>query len=101
MAEDGFVGYVLDQLSALQVEARAMFGGHGLYHDGTIFGIVHDDRLYLKVDEATRPRYEDAGMRPFTPRPGQTMRSYWEVPGEVLEDDEALAAWARESIEPA
>lgn len=97
MAEDTFVAYVLDQLAPLEVEARAMFGGHGLYHDGEIFGIAYEDRLYLKVDDETRPRYEAAGMEPFTPRKGQTMRSYWEVPGDVLEDETTLTAWARDA----
>ena len=46
-----------------------------------------------------RKRYEAAGSRPFCPdpsRPEQAM-GYWQVPGEVLEDPDELAAWARES----
>ncbi len=34
-----------------------MFGGHGLYVDGMIVGIVVDDVLYLKTDAETRPRF--------------------------------------------
>ncbi len=101
MAEDTFVAYVVDQLAGLDVEARAMFGGYGLYHEDGIFGIVYEGRLYFKVDDETRSRYETAGMGPFTPREGQTMRSYREVPGDVLEDEAALAAWAREAVEAA
>ena len=32
------------------VTTRAMFGGHGVYRDGVIIGIVIDDTLYLKVN---------------------------------------------------
>lgn len=100
MAASPFVDHVVEMLAPLgPVEARAMFGGHGLYHAGTIFGIVYEDRVYLKVTDETRPRYEDEGMDPFTPRPGQTMRSYHEVPPEVLEDRDALVAWAKEAIQ--
>lgn len=78
-----FVEHVVDQLAGLgSAQARAMFGGHGLYLEGAIFGIVYDEWLYLKVDDATRPRYEAEGMGPFSPGPGRTMRSYPEVPAE-------------------
>ena len=48
---------VLDRLAALgEITSRPMFGGHGLYWRGVIFGIVFRDRLYLKVDERSRRR---------------------------------------------
>lgn len=54
---DGFKDFVLDQLADLhKVTARAMFGGYGLYHRSTVFGIIHKDRLYFKVTPATAPR---------------------------------------------
>lgn len=92
--------FVLEQLAAVgSVLSRAMFGGVGLYLDGLFFAIIDDDVLYFKADDATRKRYEAAGSRPFCPdpsRPEQAM-GYWQVPGEVLEDPDELAAWARES----
>lgn len=100
MTGDGFVTFVLDQLEDLgQVTSRAMFGGHGLYLGDTFFGIVFKDRLFLKVDETTRPRYEDHGMGPFQPNERQTMRSYYEVPVEVLEDADELVAWASDAVD--
>ena len=42
-----------------------MFGGHGLYLDGTIVGIVVDDVLYLKTDDETRRAFVERGLRPF------------------------------------
>ena len=39
--------------------AKRMFGGHGLYVDGLFVGLVTShERLYLKADEAARPRFE-------------------------------------------
>lgn len=92
---DSFVDYVLDQLNTLGgVEARAMFGAYGLYHAGVFFGIVHDGRLYFKTDEESREEYVRWGMEPFRPNEKQTLKSYYEVPADVLEDDEALSLWA-------
>ncbi len=95
MRGDSFRDYVLDQLRSLGgVEARAMFGAYGLYHAGVFFGIVHDGRLYLKTDEESREEYVRWGMEPFRPNEKQTLKSYYEVPADLLEDDEALSLWA-------
>lgn len=59
-----YKAYVLDQLSAAgAVTARSMFGGVGLYCQGLFFGLIDDDTLYLKVDDATRPEFERAVPR--------------------------------------
>jgi DNA transformation protein len=95
MAGDSFLEYVLDQLRGLdRVETRAMFGAHGLYQAGVFFGIVHDGRLYFKTDEESRAEYEQRGMAPFRPSEKQTLKNYYELPVDVLEDDEALCLWA-------
>lgn len=95
MAGNSFRDYVLDQLRGLgDVRARAMFGGFGLYYRDTFFAIIADGRLYFKTDPTTRAEYLTRGMGPFQPREKQTLKTYYEVPVEVLEDDEALALWA-------
>ena len=43
-----FVEYVLDRLSSFgRMRARAMFGGHGIYKDDLIIGIIVDGELYF------------------------------------------------------
>ena len=37
-------------------------------------------------------------MGPFRPNERQTLKSYYEVPPEVLDDPEALLSWAGEAI---
>ncbi len=97
---DGFKDFVLDQLADLrEITACAMFGGYGLYHRATFFGIIHKDRLYFKVSKATVPRYKKHGMKPFHPNVKQTLISFYEVPIDVLEDAEQLVAWGQESVE--
>jgi DNA transformation protein len=74
-----------------------MFGGYGLYLGADFFGIVYDGRLYFKTDETTREKYRSRGMGPFAPGGEQVLKSYYEVPEEIVEDDEELASWAREA----
>lgn len=90
-----FLAFVLDQLAeAGEIESRAMFGGHGLYRDGTFFAIVFRGRLHFRTSPATQPEYEARGMKPFRPNARQSLTSYYEVPAEVLEDAAELRRWA-------
>ncbi len=97
---DSFRDYVVEQLQGLgEVTVRRMFGGAGLYAGGVFFAVMDNDELYFKVDDATRPRYEAAGSGPFAPMPTEgPMRGYYEVPADVLDDRDELAAWARDAV---
>jgi DNA transformation protein len=95
---DSYLQFVLDQLRSLEdVSCRSMFGGYGLYLAEDFFGIVYDGRLYFKTDETTREKYRDRGMGPFAPNEKQILMTYYEVPEEIVEDDEQLVSWAREA----
>lgn len=92
---DSFKDFILDQLAGLRgVACRAMFGGYGLYRRETFFGIVHKGRLYFKTDEASRTAYRELGMKPFRPNGKQTLTTYYEVPVDIVEDQEQLCEWA-------
>lgn len=96
--EDSFRDFVLDQMHLLAgVSCRSMFGGYGLYLGEAFFGIIHDGRLYFKTDGTTREKYRESGMGPFAPSETQVLTSYYEVPEEIVEDDERLASWAKEA----
>lgn len=92
---DCFKDFVLDQLTDLRgLTCRAMFGGHGLSRHGTFFGIIHKGRLYFKVSPKTVGLYTEQGMSPFRPNAKQTLKSFYEVPLDVIENAEQLAEWA-------
>lgn len=98
--DESFKDFILDQLSELEEpEARPMFGGFGLYQGDLFFGIIARGRLYLKTDETTVAPYRKMGMGPFRPNAKQTLKSYYEVPVEVLEDRDRLAEWAQKAIQ--
>jgi DNA transformation protein len=92
---------VLEQLRRIvaDVRARSMFGGVGVYAGERFFALMDDDTLYLKVDDATRGRFEARGLGPFRPggESGEVMH-YYEVPGDVLEDVDLLAPWIEEAV---
>jgi DNA transformation protein len=99
MKSDSFKDFVLDQLGELHgVTCRAMFGGHGLYRHETFFGIIHKGRLYFKTNDATRRNYSARGMKPFQPNGKQRLKTYYEVPAEIIEDQELLTSWAEQAI---
>jgi len=103
-ARSEFIDYLLEQLAPVgPVAARAMFGGHGIYLHGTMFGLVASDTLYLKVDDANRDSFEAAGMAPFVydGKNGPVAMSYYEAPPDALEDPDALRPWARSAVEAA
>jgi len=102
MKSDSFKEFVLDQLRDLDgLSSRAMFGGYGLYQDGAFFGIIFKGRLYFKTDATTVKEYTQRGMKPFRPNTKQTLKTYYEVPVEMIENSELLAEWAQKAVKAA
>ena len=100
---DSFVTLVLEQLDPLgPIVSKRMFGGVGLYAGDLFFALIAGDVLYLKADESTRDAREKAGARPFQPFPdrpkGKGRMQYYSVPAAILEDAEALLAWAKAAV---
>ena len=92
---DGFKDFVLDQLADLRgLTCRAMFGGYGLRYREAFFGIIHKGRLYFKVTPETVESYRALGTKPFRATSKMTLKTYYEVPADVLEDAALLAEWA-------
>ena len=81
------------------VTARGMFGGYGLYLEGTMFALIAYETLYFKVDDENREDYLAAEMGPFIyNRNGKLIEmSYYQLPDAVFEDLEALAEWVQKA----
>lgn len=93
-----FVEHVLESMRAFgPVEARAMFGGWGLYHEGLFFALVADDVLYLKADDENRAEFDAAGLPPwiYEPKGQRIVTQYRQAPEEGFESAEVMARWAR------
>jgi DNA transformation protein and related proteins len=97
--DESFKDFVLDQLRELDdIEARRMFGGFGLYRNETFFGILHHEQLYFKIDETTVKEYRRRRMKPFRPNARQTLKTYYRVPPDIIEDADELQSWAGRAI---
>lgn len=97
-----YTEYVLELLEPLgRVRTTRFFGGVGLTLGNAQFAMVMGNSLYFVVDDNTRPKYEKAGMAPFsylTKKGRVQVRRYFELPEEILTDTQALKLWAAESI---
>ncbi len=97
-ASPEYVEHLQDALLPLgDVRVRRMFGGAGVFLDGTMFGLVFDDMLFLKADAETVGDFEAEGLQAITyERLGRTIAlSYWEAPERLLDDPDELLDWCR------
>ena len=59
------VQYIADQCSgAGEIITKKMFGDYGIYCDGKIFGLICDNRLYLKPTKGGEALLKETDLRP-------------------------------------
>jgi DNA transformation protein len=96
-AEKEFTSYVVELMQSIgPVNAKAMFGGYGIFLEGLMFGLIADSVLYLKVDKETEKEFKARGLEPFTyNNKGKELKmSYYQAPEEAIEDSEGMNSWA-------
>lgn len=99
-----FADHCAELLSSLgPTRVKRMFGGHGFYVDDVFIAIATADRLYLKADATTRPRFEAAGCEPFVYDSAgkQVSLGYWTATDEAMESPAVMRPWARLAMEAA
>ncbi len=95
-----FVEFVVENLQALgPVYPKRMFGGHGIFMDGLMFGLITDDTLYLKADALNEAVFEEHGLAHFEyHRKDKLVRlSYRLAPESVFDDPDELVEWGGRS----
>ncbi len=105
VASDGFAEFLREQLAPLgRVTMRRMFGKTGVFCNGLMFGMVTDDTLYVRVDDQNRAIFQEAAAEPplSYEKGGRSIdMAFWRAPERLLDDPEALVAWARAALEAA
>jgi len=79
------------------VSAVRFFGGAALRLDGVQFGMVMEDVLYFRVDDASRDAFLAAGSGPFIYRGSARdvrVATWLSVPPGILGQSETLRVWA-------
>ena len=99
------VAHCLELFSPIgTVRTRRMFGGHGFYVDDVFIALIAYDRLFLKVDDRTRPLFEQAGCEAFVydaAGRGQVSVGYFSAPEEAMESPALMEPWARHALSAA
>lgn len=96
---DDFHQFVLEQLGRIRpVTSKRMFGGYGLYSDGVFFGVIDDNRVFLRTGPGNVADYVKLDCAPFQPIPGAKPMSYHELPGDVLESVAKLREWLPKAL---
>lgn len=98
------IDYLHDVFAAFgPIQARRMFGGHGIYHQGLMFALHAGGRLYLKTDAHNVTQFEAQGCEPFcfVQRGKPVKLSYWTAPDAMLDDQELAGQWARSAFDAA
>lgn len=90
-----FVEYIVeDVLNFLDdLSVKRLFDGYGIYRNGKIFAMVHDDTLYFKTSDNKGDLIRNLdGSHQFTYfRNGQEIGlSYWSIPEDILEDTDII-----------
>ena len=85
-----------------QITTRRMMGGLCLYHDGTIFAIMHSDGAILLKgagDFAAELEAEGCGRWTYSRDNGKiAAMPYWSLPDAALDDPELACDWARRAL---
>ncbi|MCR9110378.1 TfoX/Sxy family protein [Marivita sp. XM-24bin2] len=100
---DEQIGFVRDLFRGLpSVTTRKMFGGLGIYSDGTIFAVIGPgETLLLKARGQLAEDLSAEGCEQWSyeGKSGKQSRMpYWTLPDSALDDPDEACAWARRSL---
>jgi len=96
-----FKSFALKQLEYVtpdRVWARRLFGQLNVYVGELHIAMLDHDRVFLKADEQTRMDFEAAGMQAWQPLGADGAASFFEVPVDVLSNQDALRPWAAKAV---
>jgi DNA transformation protein len=98
----GFHAFVEELFAGLgPVRIKRMFGGAGIYAGETMFGLIDDETVYLKADDALKAELAAEGSVSWVyagRAEPMTNTSYWRLPETALDDPDEAAAWARKAL---
>jgi DNA transformation protein len=89
--------HYIDLLTRWEISTRPLFGAVALFRNEHVFAMVWDGALYFKVDDESKADYEAAHSHTLgykSKGENHSLKTYWEVPADVIEDNEKLLSWA-------
>ena len=97
-----FLQYALDLFNPLgRLTSKTLFGGNAILKNNITFAMVFDGNIYLKTNKNTVKKYLDLDSKPLSYKKNNKTISlrYYEIPIEVLDDEDQLIQWAIEASE--
>jgi len=102
VASDSFVEFLREQLAPIgRITMRRMFGKTGVFCDGFMLGMVRDNTLYFRVDDANRAAFTEAASFPplnYEKKGGTIDLSFWRAPERLFDEPDEFVAWARAAL---
>ena len=92
-----FASHIVDLMEPFgTVEAKRMFGGFGIFHQGLMIALVSDGNLYLKADAQSKSHFEDQGLEKFSyyKKNREHFLSYYQATELFFEDSDECLRWA-------
>lgn len=85
---------LVEKLSTIDgVTSKRMFGGHGIFHQDKMFGLITaKGGQYLKTNASNVDNFLKKGSEKHS------RLSYYSIPQEVLDDHDILLEWALSAI---
>ena len=97
-----FLQYALDLFSPLgRLTSKTLFGGNAILKNNITFAMVFDGSIYLKTNKNTVKKYLDLKSKPLSyKKNNKTIKlRYYEIPVEILDEEDQLIQWAIEATE--
>ena len=97
-----FLQYALDLFNPLgRLTSKTLFGGNAILKNNITFAMVFDGSIYLKTDKNTVKKYLDLDSKPLSYKKNNKTINlrYYEIPIEVIDDEDQLMQWAIEAYE--
>lgn len=103
--DESLADHYIDLLSAwARLEKRPLFGAIAIYRDHHAFAMIWKGALYFKVDDDSLPDYVAANSHTLgytSAGEVRQLKSFREVPVDVIEEREKLCAWAQRAYQAA
>ena len=102
VASKGFAEFLHEQLAPLgRITTRRMFGKTGVFCDGLMLGMVAENTLYFRVDDANRATFNEAESFPplnYKKKGRSIDLSFWRAPDRLIDEPDELVAWAQAAL---
>ncbi len=99
-----FVEHVREMMAGVpHLAVKPMFGGHGVFREGLMFGCLARDELYLRASGELAEAMLASGSEQFSVemRGKPFAMPYFSVPTEALENPDLMSAMAASSFDDA